>query len=228
MRRIIIFSTAGLVALGGINAAHAASSPAPIPLSGLANNNLVVNPATGTAQLATIKASGITGTLRFADDGNSMTAQGTATGFQPFRQYVSFAYGLNSTATGATPCAADGSLNFAQMLVGEWLPIGSASRTLVGVLPVTRLAYIKTTSIRLLNTTNLTAINFTNPLAPQLAQLQACGLIVKANPGAGAPTPVGGLPPRSGSLPSLPGLTLPGPGGPLQGLTTTGNNPTGR
>ncbi len=73
---------------------------------------------TAVAYLRPFNNSGITATMRFMEsaDGQLLTVTGTASGMQPFGQYVSLVYGLQSNAdvdpplTGPGPCVDDGTL----------------------------------------------------------------------------------------------------------------------
>lgn len=148
----------------------------------------------GTANLSTINSSGVTGSVSFEDDGTRLYASGTASGFVPERRYFSLVYGVKSAAPGepGIPCGRDDTLNFEQMLLGEWLPAGATTRNLV-MTPSTApqpkltvgLEQIRTVSIRQLTAPLLPDV--TKDFPPQAFELRACGLIAKTGTGGAAP-----------------------------------------
>jgi hypothetical protein len=102
-------------------------------------------PKVAFAQLRSFNNSNVSGLIRFiqSDDGQLLTAVGTATNMRPFAQYVSLVYGLKSNAdvsfplTPPGPCVDDGTLGLAipddqrgdllfdptamqRMLLGSW------------------------------------------------------------------------------------------------------------
>jgi hypothetical protein len=139
-----------------------------------------LNPATADGSPSTVSA-----IVDVVDTKTALIVRGRAVGMEPDQVYVSLFYDINSFPTGPNACLptpGDTSLNFSQMVIGYWLPIGSSIRTLTAIkvgpafLPVplayARLAQIGTVSVRL----------DTDPRTPIPAQadpnrfrLRACG-----------------------------------------------------
>jgi hypothetical protein len=78
---------------------------------------------------------GITATLIFVDDGQSLEVTGTSTGMDPNKHYHTLIYDRNSQWTGPTACIPSavppaGGLSFDQMQIGSWQPLGATARSL--------------------------------------------------------------------------------------------------
>lgn len=174
--------TAGLLALGNNDhSAHAGglAEVGILPDPGVSPVNpqeVQGTPGTARARLLPFRSSGISGTLNFEQDAIQLRVTGSATGFTPFRQYVSLVYGNKTVATGPKACGRDDTLNFEQMVLAEWLPVDATTRTLQPVSKVTvTLDQIKTASIRMVDAPLLP--NPFQDLPPQAFVLRACGLI---------------------------------------------------
>lgn len=126
-------------------------------------------------------------TVTLTDNGLTVTAMGTGVNFDPFSEYVSLMYGLQSvpvTTNGVPPCADDGTLGApaeatARMFLGAWLPIVGTQRALVGVNALTGLEEVRTVSIRRAggSITDPGTILLPGDVRPKVFQIRSCGLI---------------------------------------------------
>ncbi|MGI9105953.1 MAG: hypothetical protein ACR2G4_06875 [Pyrinomonadaceae bacterium] len=137
-------------------------------------------PATADGSPSTVSA-----VVDVVDTKTALIVRGRAVGMVPDQVYVSLFYDINSFSTGPNACLptpGDTSLNFSQMVIGYWLPIGSSVRTLAAVkfgpdfspvpLAYAPLNQIGTVSVRL--DTQPTMMIPAQP-DPKRFQLRACG-----------------------------------------------------
>lgn len=163
-------------------------SPPSSELVGTSNAQVPVISLVGPTQTArayvrAMNNSGISGNIFFEDDGTRMNVTGVANGFVRERRYFTLVYGVKSKAPGegGSPCGRDDTLNFEQMLIGEWLPASGTQRTLSTVVPklTVGLEQIRTVSIRQLTAPLLP--DLTQDFPPQAFELRSCGLIRRTN-----------------------------------------------
>ncbi len=130
------------------------------------------------ANLHQIDQSRIKAQIQFVDTGSTLKFNGTATGLDPTKTYVSLVYDDDSIPGGPRACLpTDNSLSFAQMVLGVWRVNPDGTGTLSGTNRGT--SYVPLTSI---GTTSVRQdTQPTQPLPtvadPNRFVLQACGRI---------------------------------------------------